>query len=198
MITIANVGLGNFVSVANMYKFLEIDVEIISDPRDLSCVTHLILPGVGAFDSGMRLLSSSGWRKAILDLSQDTKILGICLGMHLLTNGSEEGKLAGLGLIGGECQRIPNNEVSVPHIGWNEARTTRDSELIKVTENNRFYFSHSYFVALEDFALRTSEVEYGVNFTSSFENKNVFGVQFHPEKSHKFGMRLFRRFAELT
>lgn len=197
MITIANPGLGNFASIANMYKFLEIDVEIVSDPSKLSRVTHLILPGIGAFDNGMKLLSESGWKSAILSLDPDIKILGICLGMQLLTNGSQEGLLPGLGLIDGVCQRFPKDSLSVPHIGWNEVTSQNDSDLIKASEKNRFYFSHSYFVELENALLGTGNTTYGTEFTSSFKKENVYGVQFHPEKSHQFGMRLLRRFAAI-
>lgn len=180
-----------------MYKFLEIDVEITSDPRKLTEVTHLVLPGIGAFDNGMKLLSKSGWKTAIQDLSPAVNILGICLGMQLLTNGSEEGSLPGLGLIEADCRRFPENDLSIPHIGWNQVTGIGESELIRREEINRFYFSHSYYVKLQDESLATGTTSYGKEFTSSFSHKNIFGVQFHPEKSHKFGMRLLRRFAEI-
>jgi glutamine amidotransferase len=197
LITIANPGLGNFVSISNMYKFLEIDVEIISDPRKLTGITHLILPGVGAFDSGMSLLSKTGWKSAIMDLSPEVNILGICLGMQLLTNGSEEGSLPGLGLIEGQCRRFPESGLSIPHIGWNNVSSFSESELFHAEEINRFYFSHSYYVETRHEFLSTGLTDYGLEFTSSFKFRNIYGVQFHPEKSHKYGMRLLRRFAEI-
>ena len=197
LITIANPGLGNFVSIANMYKFLEFDVEVLSDPSNLSNVTHLILPGVGAFDNGMKLLADSGWKNAILNLDPNVNILGICLGMQLLTSGSEEGSLSGLGLVDAYCRRIPEGDLSVPHMGWNEVINCRKNELLHSDERNRFYFSHSYYVELNNRELGFGNTSYGFDFTSGYKKNNIFGVQFHPEKSHKYGMRLLRRFAEI-
>jgi len=180
-----------------MYKYLEIDVEIISDPRKLTGVSHLVLPGIGAFDNAMNLLAKSGWKSAIKDLSPEVNILGICLGMQLLTDGSEEGSLPGLGLIEGQCRRFPEGDLSIPHIGWNKVSSLNESELLQAEEMNRFYFSHSYYVEIHHDNLSTGLTEYGLEFTSSFKFRNLYGVQFHPEKSHKFGMRLLRRFAEI-
>ena len=180
-----------------MYKFLEIDVQVLEDPSAISGVTHLILPGVGAFDPAMRLLETSGWKEAILGLNPETKLLGVCLGMHLLTNGSEEGSLPGLGLIGATCKRFNKTNLRVPHIGWNKVTAKLNNPLLTLDESNYFYFSHSYFVECDQQELSQASTTYGQNFTSYFSHGNVHGVQFHPEKSHKYGMDLLRKFASL-
>jgi glutamine amidotransferase len=195
MITIANVGLGNFASVANMYKFLEIDVQVVDSPDAIPEVTHLILPGVGAFDPGMRLLETSGWKDAILNLRPGTKLLGICLGMHLLTNGSEEGTLPGLGMIDATCRRFDDKNLKVPHIGWNEVVSKVDNSLLSKEESRYFYFSHSYFVECKNREVVQASTKYGQDFTSYFNQGDIHGVQFHPEKSHRYGMDLLRKFA---
>lgn len=197
IITVANVGLGNFASVANMYKFLEIDVQIIEDPQTITEVTHLILPGVGAFDPAMRSLEKSGWKDAILELTPDTKLLGVCLGMHLLTNGSEEGLLPGLGLIDASCKRFNETNLRVPHIGWNNVAPKKKNSLLSLEDSSYFYFSHSYFVECGNQELALAMTTYGQTFTSYFSQGNVHGVQFHPEKSHRYGMNLLRKFASL-
>ena len=197
MITIANIGLGNFASVANMFRFLEIDVEIRNKPGNIEAVTHLILPGVGAFDTGMKLLKESGWQSALLDMPTNSKILGICLGMHLLTKGSVEGRSPGLGLIDGTCEKFESKKVRVPHIGWNQVHPVPSNSIISTTEKNLFYFSHSYYVKLSYSELSSAITNYDIPFSSAFEKGNILGVQFHPEKSHKYGMNLLRKFSNL-
>jgi glutamine amidotransferase len=198
LITIADAGMGNFASIANMLNFLEIDAEIRKSPNNLREITHLILPGVGSFDSGMELLESSGWAAAIKSLSPDTKILGICLGMQLLTDGSEEGNSPGLGLIKGNCKKFDSRFGQVPHLGWNTIQIERDNRIFsKDTQPSRFYFAHSYFVELDDPNLALASTNYINSFVSAFAYENVYGFQFHPEKSHKFGMGALKNFSEL-
>jgi len=197
LITIANVGIGNFASIANMYKYLEIDVQVISDPRAIRRATHLILPGVGAFDPAMRMLNEMGWKDALLDLEPGTKLLGICLGMQLLTIGSEEGSSPGLGLINSVCKRFKSKDLKVPHIGWNQVHANPKNLLISAEEVNYFYFSHSYYVECIDENLVQASTTYGSQFTAQFGEGNIHGVQFHPEKSHKYGMNLLSKFASL-
>ncbi len=198
MITIADAGLGNFASVANMLNFLEIDVEIRKSPRNVKTISHLILPGVGSFDTGMELLHSSGWEAAIKNLSPETKILGICLGMQLLTEGSEEGVRPGLGLIAGNCKRFDSKLGPVPQIGWNEIFVTQDNKIIPKDSNEiRFYFSNSYYVELTNPDAVLATASYTNTYCAAFGFGNIFGFQFHPEKSHQFGMKALENFAKL-
>ena len=198
MLTIANFGLGNLASIANMLNFLEIDVEVLDSPGDIEKITHLIIPGVGAFDTGMELLKKTGWQSAIKDLSSETKILGICLGMHLLTNGSDEGNLKGLGLINAWSHRFDSDQVRIPHMGWNLVNVRKFNPLVAMgKEEKRFYFTHSYFVELQDLADELGSTTYQQEFTSIFQRNNIFGCQFHPEKSHRFGMELLENFAAI-
>ncbi len=198
MITIANFGVGNLASIANMLNFLEIDVEVLDSPRDVEGITHLIIPGVGAFDTGMELLKKTGWQSAIQDLSPKTNILGICLGMHLLTNGSDEGSLEGLGLIDAWSHKFDADHVRIPHMGWNLVNVHRLNPLVVMDqEEKRYYFSHSYFVKLQDLSEELGATQYQEGFTSIFQRNNIFGCQFHPEKSHRFGMELLKNFAAI-
>ena len=198
MITIANFGVGNLASIANMMNFLEIDVEVLDSPEEIENITHLIIPGVGAFDTGMELLKKTGWQSAILDLNPDTKILGICLGMHLLTNGSDEGDLEGLGLISAWSRKFDSDQVRIPHMGWNLVNVDKLNPLVATDEKEkRYYFTHSYFVELQDFSDEVGTTQYQGSFTSIFQRNNIFGCQFHPEKSHRFGMELLKNFAAI-
>jgi glutamine amidotransferase len=198
VITIANFGVGNLASIANMLNFLEIDVEVLDSPRDVEGITHLIIPGVGAFDTGMELLKKTGWQSAIQDLSPKTNILGICLGMHLLTNGSDEGSLEGLGLIDAWSHKFDADHVRIPHMGWNLVNVHRLNPLVVMDqEEKRYYFSHSYFVKLQDLSEELGATQYQEGFTSIFQRNNIFGCQFHPEKSHRFGMELLKNFAAI-
>ena len=198
MITIANFGVGNLASIANMLNFLEIDVEVLDSPGGIEDITHLVIPGVGAFDTGMELLKKSGWQSAILDLSSETKILGICLGMHLLTNGSDEGKLEGLGLINAWSHKFDSDQVRIPHMGWNLVNIRKPNPLVEINEEEiRYYFTHSYFVELHDLHDEIGTTRYQEDFTSIFQRNNIFGCQFHPEKSHRFGMELLKNFAAI-
>lgn len=198
MITIVDAGIGNFQSVANMFNFLGIDTKILKEPVDVSNISHLVLPGIGSFDTGIDMLEQSGWREAIERIQPNIKLLGICLGMQLLTESSEEGKRKGLGFVNASCSSFDSRLVTVPHIGWNKVHVTRSNDLMKLDESeNRFYFSHSYYVQSSDQELRTMETEYETNFIAGYQKGNIFGVQFHPEKSHRFGMEIFRNFANL-
>jgi glutamine amidotransferase len=198
LITIADAGLGNFASIANMLDFLEIDVEIRKSPGEIESITHLILPGVGSFDAGMELLDSSGWTGAINSLPSETKILGICLGMQLLTEGSEEGVRPGLGLIPGKCKRFDSGLGQVPHLGWNTLNVIKGNNIFpEDSKIRRFYFAHSYFVELSDQSVAFGETHYMKSFTSAFASQNIYGFQFHPEKSHQFGMEALENFSRL-
>lgn len=202
MITIVDYGVGNLGSIKNMLKKVGADCEIVADPAQLVNATKLILPGVGAFDAGMARLNASGIVPVLNDLVLQKKIpvLGICLGMQLMTQDSEEGSLPGLGWVQARTVRFSfpsSSGMKVPHMGWNVVRPCKPSPLLKdIEEEERFYFVHSYYVRCENTDNVLLKAEYGQHFDAAFEAGNVMGVQFHPEKSHTFGIRLLRNFAE--
>ena len=201
MITIVNYGMGNLGSIRNMLKKIGVDAEITSDPSRIARARKLILPGVGAFDAGMESLERSGLQ-ALLDervLGAGVPILGICLGMQLMTRRSSEGTRNGLGWIDAEALRLQpaDRTLKVPHMGWNLVRRygRRRSQKTCPTKLVLLRSLVLRAVPTEDEVLLTTT--YGQSFHSGFHRGNVWGVQFHPEKSHKFGMRLLRNFAEL-
>jgi len=201
MITIVDYGLGNLGSIKNMLEYIGVPVEIQSDLKLVKNAKKIILPGVGKFDTAMLRINQSGLRE-VLDykaLNEQIPILGICLGMQLLTKKSEEGSLMGLGWIDADVRKFKLNEdFKVPHMGWNSVEISNLNTFTKtLTNDSRFYFVHSYYVKTmndENSLLKTS---YGDQFDSGIVSKNIYGVQFHPEKSHKFGMKLFEQFAKL-
>lgn len=201
MITIVDYQMGNLGSISNMLKKLGIPSKITADPQDIAAASKLILPGVGAFDAGMDNLQRSGLLPVLNErvLGAGVPTLGICLGMQLMTRRSDEGQREGLGWIDAETLRFRPSDtmLKVPHMGWNLVRPVRSSPLTdSLPDEPRFYFVHSYYVrcnAPEDVLLTT---QYGEEFHSAFQHGTVSGVQFHPEKSHKFGMALLRNFAE--
>ncbi|OGB20898.1 MAG: imidazole glycerol phosphate synthase, glutamine amidotransferase subunit [Burkholderiales bacterium RIFCSPLOWO2_02_FULL_57_36] len=202
MITIIDYGMGNLGSIKNMLKKVGVNSEITADHERLSQAKKLILPGVGAFDAGMMRLKASGLIEILNQkvVHQKTPILGICLGMHLMTGGSEEGTLPGLGWVQARTIRFAppvGSNLKVPHMGWNVVNPCKSSALMKEAEaEQRFYFVHSYYVHCENSGDALLHAKYGNSFDAAFEVGNVMGVQFHPEKSHKFGMRILRNFAE--
>lgn len=201
MITIIDYNMGNLGSIRNMLKKVGHESQITADPQLIAAADKLLLPGVGAFDAGMENLQRSGLIPLLNKRVLEDRIpaLGICLGMQLMTGGSAEGKCCGLGWIDAEAVRFEfaDAALKVPHMGWNRVIPTRSSPLTdNLPEDPRFYFVHSYYVRChnaDDVLLTTP---YGDSFHSAFQRANVFGVQFHPEKSHKFGMTLLRNFAE--
>jgi glutamine amidotransferase len=201
MIAIVDYGMGNLGSIWNMLKRVGVPAEVTGDPATLERASKILLPGVGAFDRAMSRINDSGLR-AVLDfkaLEERVPILGICLGMQLLTRTSDEGQLPGLGWIAASTRKFPMvQDLKVPHMGWNVVSSTRDSALTKgLGAAARFYFVHSYFVSVDDDADSLLKTHYGVTFDAAVNRANIYGAQFHPEKSHRFGMRLLSNFAEL-
>jgi glutamine amidotransferase len=203
MITIVDYGMGNLGSVLNMFKKVGAAARISSDLNEISKAEKILLPGVGAFDAAMQRITDAGMKDILSNKAMVEKIpvLGICLGMQLLTQGSEEGVLDGLGWIKGKAYHFHNKideSLRVPHMGWNTATIQNESALTKNFEGeSRFYFVHSYFVLVENPEHSMMKTNYGTSFDSALCRNNIFGAQFHPEKSHKFGMNLFRNFASL-
>lgn len=203
MIVIVDYGMGNLGSILNMLKKIGAEAVISSRIEEIEQASKLILPGVGAFDNGMRNLAERGVQ-AVLDrkvLGEKTPILGICLGMQLFSRQSEEGRLPGLGWIEAETVRFRFDEVNshlkIPHMGWNTVRVAKESPLFRDTNGEeRFYFVHSFHVVCRDRRDILAETPYGFDFTSAVQRGNIMGVQFHPEKSHRFGMKLLKNFAE--
>ncbi len=201
MITIIDYGLGNLGSIQNMFKRIGEEIVVTNDFDVIDKATKLLLPGVGAFDNAMFRINDSGLRE-ILErkvFTEKVPILGICLGMQLLTCASEEGSLQGLGWIKASTKRFPaESGLKVPHMGWNIVKPNQDSELINDLPNeSRFYFVHSYYVEVDSQKDSILKADYSITFDAAIQNENVYGVQFHPEKSHKFGMQLLKNFVQL-
>ena len=205
MIAIINYGLGNLGSIQNMLRRVGYtDVIISNSPEEINKADRLILPGVGAFDNGMQKINDSGLLDILNEQALVIKkpILGICLGMQLLTQGSEEGKLKGLGWIDAETRKFNFGEnierLKIPHMGWNEVGISKDHPLCNnLPKPSRFYFVHSYYVKCHQIGQELMSCNYGLGFTCAIQQDNIMGVQFHPEKSHKFGMEVLKNFIEL-
>jgi imidazole glycerol-phosphate synthase subunit HisH len=199
-IGILDYGIGNIGSLLNMFRKLDLDAKVASNPDDLIECSRLVLPGVGAFDQAMNELRS---RELVRPLTQYVRagkpLLGICLGMQLLVESSDEGKLPGLGYIKGSCKRLaPPAELGmrVPHMGWNYVEPNQGSALFEnLSESNRFYFAHSYYVECRLASNVLAWTSYAEEFASMISQDNIIGVQFHPEKSHVFGMSLLENWS---
>jgi len=202
-VQIIDAGLGNIASIQRMIEKAGGKAFSIIDPTQLHNGDKVILPGVGHFDEGMSRLSETGFADILVDLGKSQKIhvMGICLGMQLLCRCSEEGKRPGLGLIEANVKKFrfsTESKLKVPHMGWNVVSTAQENPILSdSTEGKRFYFVHSYKVVPDDSAITIATANYGGEFCAAFQQDNVFGVQFHPEKSHRFGLELMRRFVEL-
>ncbi|MDC0990276.1 imidazole glycerol phosphate synthase subunit HisH [Gammaproteobacteria bacterium] len=204
MIAVVDYGLGNVQAFLNMFKLLGVEATRAKIPSDLTGASKIILPGVGAFDHAINLLNSSGMRDTLdsLILKEKIPVLGICVGMQILASTSDEGKLPGLGWVPGKVCAFLSNEksanLSVPHMGWNDIQPIKNHPLFVGLEvDARFYFLHSYYFECQDFQHEAATSLYGSNFSCAISADNVYGVQFHPEKSHHFGIRLLKNFVEL-
>ena len=201
-VIIVDYGMGNVGSIRSMYKYLGIPAVVSRERSVIETASRLIVAGVGAFDAGMRNLKSFDLISLLSDRVQEAKIpvLGICLGMQLFTESSEEGNLPGLGWIKGNTVhfKLPSN-YKIPHMGWNSVTSKKSSSLSdSLSEESRFYFVHSYHCVPKNSADILLTTNYCDDFVSGLQNDNIFGVQFHPEKSHKFGMRILESFYRLS
>jgi len=204
MITIINYGSGNIRAIGNIYERLKIPYKIAEHPDEVKGAEKIILPGVGAFDETVYMLDKSGFR-SVLDhevLVNKVPVLGICVGMQILAKKSEEGELSGLGWINGEVKKIDKTLLlqspKLPHLGWNSIERTKNSTLFNgIDDEDGFYFLHSYYFECEDDQDILSKTFYGKSFASAVNANNIFGVQFHPEKSHNNGVQLLQNFAKL-
>lgn len=202
MIVIIDYGMGNSASILNMIQRVGGEAIVSSKLGDIETAAGLILPGVGAFDNAMHKLQQSGIVHAIKHRLQHghTPFLGICLGMQLLFDSSEEGSLPGLGLLPGSVKRFDgpafeSGKLKVPHMGWNIVQPTPGQPLFEgLQADPRFYFVHSYHVVCDHTDMIAASCIYGFPFTCAVRQDNIWAVQFHPEKSHKFGMQIFKNF----
>ncbi|MFS0893288.1 imidazole glycerol phosphate synthase subunit HisH [Microbacterium sp. 179-I 3D3 NHS] len=201
-VTIVDYGVGNLGSLRNALAKVGRTSEVTSDPQAVLDAARLILPGVGSFDHAVDRLGATGLGEAVVTAARDTRtpLAGVCLGMQLIMDGSDEGVRPGLGLIPGRAHRFPDevdgSRLLVPHMGWSAAVPAKASRLAPSLGNGgRFYFVHSYAVAPDDAADVLTWTDYGERYASSVERDNVIGIQFHPEKSHRYGLTLLGEFA---
>lgn len=203
MITIVDYGLGNIQAFANIYKRLDIPVTFAKKADDLAGATHLILPGVGSFDWAMMQLDASGMRHALdrLALEDKVNVLGICVGMQMMASRSDEGVASGLGWFDAHIKRFDETRIEgstqFPHMGWNDVEPLNTKNLFRGIEGGAFYFLHSYYFAPNNSSDVLANTNYGNQFASAVCRGNLYGVQYHPEKSHGRGIQLLKNFAEL-
>lgn len=201
MIVIVDYGVGNLSSVSNMLRKAGADVCVSKDPAEILAAEKLLLPGVGHFDYGMKMLNASGLRDVLDDFALNLMrpVLGICLGAQILGKGSEEGNTPGLGWIDMAChkfQAMPG--IRVPHMGWNQIVRKKPSPLLdQMSEDARFYFVHSYWMECSDQSDVLATASHGIEFTCAVQRGNIFGTQFHPEKSLRHGLAMMRAFVGL-
>ena len=204
MITIVSYGLGNIGAFANVYKRMNIPVRMATTATELAGAERIILPGVGSFDHAMELLEASGMRETLDDLvvAKKVPVLGVCVGMQILGTGSDEGVREGLGWVPGRVRHFShvqgNNPLPLPHMGWNDVHPRSGQPLFKGLETDaRFYFLHTYYFECDDSDHVAATASYGPEFGCAVRKANVFGAQFHPEKSHQYGADLLKNFSEV-
>ena len=202
MIVIVNLELGNILSIENMVRYLGFKCCISNNVTDINKASHLILPGVGSFDYGMSKIEEFGLNEILKDKAiSGVPTLGICLGMQLLGKKSEEGIMNGLGLIDINFHKFKitiNDKLRIPHVGWNKLEDTKKNILFNTDELQKFYFTHSYYGISNNDDNIIAKTNHGTHFASVINNNNIYGVQFHPEKSHTFGKNLIFNFLKYT
>lgn len=200
MVTVVDYGMGNDGSIRNMLNYLGYECYITSRQDDIAEAANIILPGVGHFKRAMMNIKKSELDKALEYAVYEKKayVLGICLGMQLLMDNSEEGACDGLGYIHGKVVKFRNIDLPVPHMGWNTVEYKKQAQSIYALDESRYYFVHSYYVCCSNQDDIMASTEYGIRFTSAVQKGNITGVQFHPEKSHIYGMHFLRRYMETT
>lgn len=204
MIVIVNYGSGNIRAIANIYERLQIAHSIANEPAELEQAEKIILPGVGAFDETISKLDSSGFREVLNEqvLTKKVPVLGVCVGMQILANSSEEGKRPGLGWINGQVKKIDKETLTLkpklPHLGWNSVQASKANQLFNnIDPEKGFYFLHSYYFECSQKEDVAATAHYGKSFACAVNHANIYGVQFHPEKSHANGITLLKNFATL-
>lgn len=201
MLVIINYGIGNLISIQNMLKKAGANAIISDKPDDIAAASKILLPGMGHFDNCMKKFNDSGLRPFIEQkvLTEKIPVLGICVGLQMFMENSEEGTEKGLGWIKGKVTRFNSDLMQqrekIPNMSWLETQIKKPSLLTQGLENGRFYFAHSYHVVINDLKDELITAHYGYDFTAAIERENIIGVQFHPEKSHRFGMQLLKNFA---
>lgn len=204
MIGLVDYGLGNIQAFVNIYRRLGIDAFTVRTVNDLRRASRIILPGVGAFDWAMTRLQESGLREVLDEevLGAKKPVLGVCVGMQMMARSSEEGERPGLGWIDATVIKFDThlfmNKTHLPHMGWNDAEPLSNDTLFFGLDAPQYYFLHSYFMKPDRTENILATSNYGQQFTSAVKSENVYGTQFHPEKSHQWGIRLLKNFAELT
>jgi imidazole glycerol-phosphate synthase subunit HisH len=203
MMTIIDYGCGNIKAFVNVFSRLNIPVLVARSKQQIEDASRIILPGVGAFDYVMHSFNKSGLRDIVEKkvLQENVPVLGVCAGMQIMANSSEEGKEHGLGWIPGKVKMFDLSKIPYvtknPHMGWNEIKPVETTIFSKIPEGSRFYFVHSYYFEEENSIDAIARTNYGIDFTSAVSNSNIFGTQFHPEKSHSNGMQLLKNFASI-
>jgi len=204
MITIIDYGVGNIYAFQNVYKRLNIPTKIAKSAIELNDAAKLILPGVGSFDYAMTQLNKSGMREKLdeLVLEQKKPVIGICVGMQMMANGSDEGKQEGLKWIDASVKKFDEHTIKyvtkLPHMGWNDVSPIKNHPLFVGLEDDAlFYFLHSFYFHCNNEADSIAKSDYGINFTSSVNRDNIYGIQFHPEKSHHYGEMLLHNFSKI-
>ena len=203
MIAIIDYGCGNLNAFTNSFKRLNVKSKIISKSEDLDGIKKIILPGVGSFDYVIKSFNNSGLREMVEKkvINDKIDVLGVCAGMQIMANSSEEGKETGLGWIAGKVKLIKKEKIKsptkLPHMGWNDVIPDAANSLFNDIIDPKFYFLHSYFFSSQNPKHKLATTNYGINFTSAAVNGHIYGVQFHPEKSHDWGIKLLKNFSEL-